>query len=859
MHCSRSNGPSSRCCRIVTGSPWFKIRSAVALVAICFALQGVPLLASPPAGPAVPTVQGTVTDPLGAAVFNARVDLLTVNGVMLPTHAYTDGRGHYELSTTRSGRFLVRVIATGFNVTTSQQIYMSPSHPAFVDVPMQFGQLEQRVTVTANGVPTPQTQTGASTTIVDQTLYPHAIDMQDTLRQVSGLQFTTTGQRGGATSLFEMGGNSNATAVLLDGVPLNDIGGSTNFAYLPANGISQAEVFRGPDSALYGADASAGVVALTTTQGTTAKPLLRYAIDGGNFNTYHQEVSLGGTHKALDYFGDFARIDTSNSYPNSTFHNASSVANIGYALNAHTQVRATVHRVAAASGEPNAILFYGIPDVQYLKEHDLYGSATVDDQQSDKLDVIAQYGLVRLRSLNTDPHPVGILTTNANAVNNCGYDSNGNPVTQEYLGLPVTIRGGNGTSATGQAFYSCPNASYPGTDGISTSRDFFFGQSSYKTNDKLVALVAFRYENERGYTAYDYVPQSAKRGNYDYIVQASGNLRNRFYYSGGADLPNYSVFGFQPAPHASAAYYLAPPTAQGLLTGTKIRFNYSQGILEPTIAEQRGSIYDVLKTLPNGQQLIAQNKITPVGAQLARNYEAGVDQNVLGTRALLHAGYYHNQFSNQIEFVNAPALLQLGVPPAVEQVIANTSFGAYINSLSFSAQGLETTADYRVTQHMFVRGGYTLLNANVQKSFSSDNSFPSINPAYPNTPIGAYSPLVGQRPFRRAKHSGYYSAIYARTRWYVEMTGTFMGRRDDSTFLSGSNGGTALLLPNHNLDPAYQVIGLTANYRINRHVSTYTVMDNLLSQHYQQVLGYPSLPFNFRSGMQFSWGGDAAR
>ncbi|HET9101513.1 MAG TPA: TonB-dependent receptor, partial [Acidobacteriaceae bacterium] len=335
------------------------------------------------------------------------------------------------------------------------------------------------------------------------------------------------------------------------------------------------------------------------------------------------------------------------------------------------------------------------------------------------------------------------------------------------------------------------------------------------------------------------------------------NLANRLYYSAGADLPDYSVFGFQPTPHATAAYYFSKPTAAGLLSGTKLRFNYSQGILEPTIAEQNGSIYDVLNPLPNGQQLIAQHGIRQVGAQKTKTYEAGVDQHLFGTRALLRAGYYHNNFTNQIEFVAAPALLQLGVPPAVEQVIANTSYGAYINSLTFNAQGLETSAEYRITDRLFVRGGYTLLNSTVDKSFSSDNSYPSYNPKYPNTPIGAYSPLVGNRPFRRAKHSGNYAVIYARNRWYAEMTGVFVGRRDDSTFLTDANGGTTLLLPNHNLDPAYQILGLTTHLRINRHISSYTVFDNLLSQHYQEVLGYPGLPFNFRTGMQFSWGGDS--
>ena len=481
-----------------------------------------------------------MTDPLGAPVYNARVDIMTPTGVMLQSHGRTDGRGRYIAYVYKPGRYHVRVIANGFNATQSNDIFVAMNKVSYADVAMQFGQLEQQVTVTANGTPTPESQSGASTTVIDQSLYPHTIDMQDTLRLVSGLQFSSSGQRGAATSLFEMGGNSNETDVLLDGIPINDIGGGVNFAYLASNGISQAEVYRGSDSALYGANASSGVIALTTARGTTAKPLLQYAIDAGNFGTYHQEASLGGVHNAFDYFGDFARIDTSNSYPNSTFHNVSSVGNLGYALTPHVQVRATAHRIAASTGEPNAILFYGIPDVQYLKEHDLYGSATIEDRQSDKLDMTAQYGLVRLRSLNTDPGPVGILTDNPNNFN-C-YDDLGNPGQPEYLGKQVTIVGANGTSASGQAFYSCANQTYPGTNGTLTNQDYFYGQASYKSSDKMTAFAAFRYQSERGYTAYDYFPQTAHRGNYDTIVQTSGNLANRLYYSAGADLPNYTVF-----------------------------------------------------------------------------------------------------------------------------------------------------------------------------------------------------------------------------------------------------------------------------------------------------------------------------
>ena len=87
------------------------------------------------------------------------------------------------------------------------------------------------------------------------------------------------------------------------------------------------------------------------------------------------------------------------------------------------------------------------------------------------------------------------------------------------------------------------------------------------------------------------------------------------------------------------------------------------------------------------------------------------------------------------------------------------------------------------------------------------------------------------------------------------MTATIMGRRDDSTFLLDANGGNTLLLPNRNLDPGYQNFGFSGSYQISHRIYGYTIMDNLLSQHYQQVIGYPALPFNFRAGMEVSLGG----
>ena len=90
------------------------------------------------------------------------------------------------------------------------------------------------------------------------------------LVSIPGLQVAQTGQRGGEASLFIRGGNSNSNKVLIDGVPVNDIGGLVNFGNLSLTAIDYLEVFRGPNSVLYGSDALAGVVSMTTARGYNA-------------------------------------------------------------------------------------------------------------------------------------------------------------------------------------------------------------------------------------------------------------------------------------------------------------------------------------------------------------------------------------------------------------------------------------------------------------------------------------------------------------------------------------------------------------------------------------------------------------
>ena len=91
------------------------------------------------------------------------------------------------------------------------------------------------------------------------------------------------------------------------------------------------------------------------------------------------------------------------------------------------------------------------------------------------------------------------------------------------------------------------------------------------------------------------------------------------------------------------------------------------------------------------------------------------------------------------------------------------------------------------------------------------------------------------------------------------MSGNFIGRRDSSTFLFDSSFGTSMLLPNRNLAAAYQKIDVSGSYRLNRYLQIYSAIENLASQHYDPAPGFPALPFNFRSGIKLTLGGEATK
>ena len=185
------------------------------------------------------------------------------------------------------------------------------------------------------------------------------------------------------------------------------LAGGLDFGPFSPTAIDSAEVNRGPDTNLYGGDADSGVVSLTTPHGTTSFPSLLFQGDAGNFNTSREQLELAGAHNKLDYLGAFSWLQTANALPQDEYHVATSAANLGWALNGTTQLRATIHYGVDGAGVPNAWDFYHVADNATEKDQNIYMSGALDNQTTPGFHNRFLYGLTRKREQYTQWLPEG--------------------------------------------------------------------------------------------------------------------------------------------------------------------------------------------------------------------------------------------------------------------------------------------------------------------------------------------------------------------------------------------------------------------------------------------------------------------
>jgi outer membrane cobalamin receptor len=252
-------------------------------------------------------ISGRVVDPQGEPVAGATVVATGVASAPTATTSGIDGR--FELIGLADGRYDVTASAPGL-LGEARGVASSSAAATSLEIALKVSAFTETLVVSAAQIDQPLSRTADSVTVVSGSeLESRQITtLGAALATVPGFTVTRTGGPGTLTSLFPRGGDSDFTLVLIDGVRANAFGGGIDLSQVPLADVERIEIVRGPQSALFGADAIGGVVQIITRQ--SGEPIGAAQFEGGSRDTRRVRAGTSGSRARLrwqggaEYFAD---------------------------------------------------------------------------------------------------------------------------------------------------------------------------------------------------------------------------------------------------------------------------------------------------------------------------------------------------------------------------------------------------------------------------------------------------------------------------------------------------------------------------------------------------------------------------
>jgi vitamin B12 transporter len=701
-------------------------------------------------------LQVKVIDPQSAAVAGAQVSLLQPGGTIILTAQTTSAEGFATLRTPGPGTYELRILAPGF----AEEVSDAPAQAGAITVRLRVAIASETVVVSATRSPVLGEDSGAAVATLSnaQLTAMQPLAASDAVRFLPGAVVNTAGQNGGLSSLFVRGGDSTYNKVIVDGVTINEPGGTFDFGTLSLAQADRVEFVRGAQSTLYGSDAMTSAIQLWTRSGNTPVPELRFAADGGNFSSANGYASLAGARGRLDYNVFADQYNTHGAGINDAYSDSLQGANIGAALSDEVSLRARVRHSNSYTGVPGEWNFNGDalqpPDPnEWSKYNNLLGSVELAVAEPNRwqhhftgFDYLYRYTEL---NLNGDPNRVfDFQSHEVDRINRVGF---------EY-------------------------------------------QGDYSERTWAHTTFGYRVENENGFVGdVNFGQTHGQRLNDDVYGQQQLTL-GRLSLIAGARFVHNSAFGNTGVPRV--ALTLQALRGNEVFSGSRLRFSYATGFKEPRLEETfAGPPFSFMNT--------------GLKPERVRAFEAGIQQSFFNSKYVLNATYFNNQFHNQINYVEIDLVNFIGQYQNVNQAFAH---------------GAEVELQAKLRSRLLLDTAYTYTSTQIL-----DNPAPTNNLFNPGQPL-----------LRRPRHSANVLLSYLGSRWGANLGGSFVGRRADSDFLI------------FNIDHAagYVRADVGGWYAIHSRVTAYATVENALDRRYNEVVGYPALPINFRAGFRFRIGGE---
>lgn len=606
---------------------------------------------------------------LAAAAFD-------VNGIVLDSSGHTIprvfvrlvDRTNSEVSSTfadESGRFHLAAASDDCHIEASLVGFEPASAPCSSPQPMRLtltiAPVRETVVVSATRTEAPAGQVGASvTTFTSEDLERRRAPLvSELLRTTPGATVVRTGAPGGVTSLFVRGGESSYNKVLLDGIPLNEPGGTFNFSSLTTENLERVEIVRGAQSALFGSDAMASVVQLITKRPErTGRPQASASIEAGTYHTARGGGSVAGATGAFDYSAGVSGLDTDNREPNNAFRDTTVSASAGVAIGGAATIRFTGRSQRQHNGTPGQTAF-GRPDLDaFFDRNDTAAGISVDHQVSGGFRQRATYALSvsHQQSTNLVADPPFVPSYQSATTPFAFYDFTFD-----------TVNHLRRHHASYQADIRLANDGAHGDQLLTVLADWDGERASLE--DRLASTVT-----------------PASRDNAGIALQHQAVWR-RIVATAGGRVERNASFGTAAVPRGSVV--VVAHDGHGMFGDTRLHAAAGLGIKEPTILQS----FSPSPFFRGNPDLLPER---------SRTAEAGIEQRFARDRARVELTWFDNEFRNLISLRTDPL-----------------SFAAqYFNIGRTRARGAELNVDLSPTGAVHVRGGYTFLDSEVVDSTS---------------------------------------------------------------------------------------------------------------------------------------------
>ena len=243
-------------------------------------------------------IDGVVTDPSGATIPGARVEL-RYRITDFTRSALTDAAGSFQFRNLPPNPYRLTVAADGFKLY-EQDIAVRSSVPISLKLPLALAGEQTTVTVQGSGSDMVENVPFAHNDL-DSAAYSKLPSLSPGSGLSDAITMASPGVVADSNGFFHPLGDHGQTSYSLDGQPIGDQQSKQFSTQIPENAIQSMELITGAASAEFG-DKTSLVVSAVTRSALGQKPSGSFAAQYGSFGAVAEEATLGLGNAKLGNF-----------------------------------------------------------------------------------------------------------------------------------------------------------------------------------------------------------------------------------------------------------------------------------------------------------------------------------------------------------------------------------------------------------------------------------------------------------------------------------------------------------------------------------------------------------------------------